>query len=149
MTNQRIQSNNPLCLGVEELQHTLIRLSKINRGYPPYNIEQTSDNCLKIILAVAGFKSEDLTITLEDNHLLINGKQHDDQDKERVYLYRGIAARSFRRSFMLDERIDVMGASLDNGLLTIDLQQLIPQKKIIAIDSQIRNTTKTIIISSL
>ena len=151
MTNHRTQSPSALCLDIKDLQHTLTRLSKINSGYPPYNIEQASNNCLKIVLAVAGFTSEDLTITLENNHLLISGKHHDNHDKERVYLYRGIAARSFRRSFMLNERIDIKSASLDNGLLTIELhlQPLIPHKKRIPIERHSHNTTKTIIIDSL
>jgi HSP20 family molecular chaperone IbpA len=88
-------------------------------GYPPYNVEQLSDNELRIILAVAGFTMADLSITVEDSQLVIRGKQTD--DAQRVYLHRGIAARQFQRSFVLAEGIKVGGAWLENGLLHVDL----------------------------
>ena len=90
-------------------------------GYPPYNIEQVGENGLRITLAVAGFDRGDLSVQLEDNQLIIRGKQTDDD--ARVYLHRGIAARQFQRSFVLAEGIAVVGASLDNGLLHVDLQR--------------------------
>jgi HSP20 family molecular chaperone IbpA len=112
--------NNPLLLGFDQFERTLDRISKNSaEGYPPYNIEQTSENGLRITLAVAGFGLDDLTIQVEDNQLVIRGKQTD--DGTRVYLHRGIAARQFIRSFVLAEGIEVTGASLDNGLLHIDL----------------------------
>src|SRR5213075_2052490 len=88
-------------------------------GYPPYNVEQLSENELRITLAVAGFAMADLTITIEENQLVIRGKQADDTD--RIYLHRGIAARQFQRTFVLAEGIEVRGAWLDNGLLHVDL----------------------------
>jgi HSP20 family molecular chaperone IbpA len=112
--------NSPLLLGFDHFERALDRVSKISSdGYPPYNIEQLGENELRITLAVAGFAMSDLGITVEDNQLVVRGKQVD--DAQRVYLYRGIAARQFQRSFVLAEGIEVNGAWLDNGLLHIDL----------------------------
>jgi HSP20 family molecular chaperone IbpA len=113
--------NSPLLLGFEHFERALDRVNKgSSDGYPPYNIEQLGDNELCITLAVAGFTMADLGITIEDNQLVIRGKQVDD-DGQRVYLHRGIAARQFQRSFVLAEGIEVRGAWLDNGLLHLDL----------------------------
>ena len=112
--------NSPLLLGFEHFERALDRVNKAaGDGYPPYNIEQLSEDSLRITLAVAGFTMDDLSITIEDNQLVIRGKQTD--DGQRVYLHRGIAARQFQRSFVLAEGIEVSGAALDNGLLHIDL----------------------------
>ena len=112
--------NSPLLLGFEPFERALDRVNKISSdGYPPYNIEQLGENELRITLAVAGFAMDDLGIRVEDNQLVVRGKQTD--DKERLYLHRGIAARQFQRSFVLAEGIEVAGAWLDNGLLHIDL----------------------------
>src|SRR5260221_2912221 len=112
--------NSPLLLGFDHFERALDRVSKVAAdGYPPYNVEQTGDNALRITLAVAGFAMDDLAIRVEDNQLVVRGKQTD--DKERVYLHRGIAARQFQRSFVLAEGIEVAGAWLDNGLLHVDL----------------------------
>jgi HSP20 family molecular chaperone IbpA len=112
--------NSPLLLGFDHFERALDRVSKVSSdGYPPYNIEQLGDNALRITLAVAGFLMSDLSITVEDNQLVVRGKQTD--DSQRVYLHRGIAARQFQRSFVLAEGIEVSGAVLDNGLLHIDL----------------------------
>lgn len=112
--------NSPLLLGFDQFERTLDRVAKAGaEGYPPYNIEQISDQQLRITLAVAGFGLSDLDIQVEDNQLTVRGKQQD--DPSRVYLYRGIAARQFQRSFVLAEGIEVVGATLDNGLLAIDL----------------------------
>ena len=112
--------NSPLLLGFDHFERTLDRISKTgSEGYPPYNIEQMSDEALRITLAVAGFAIDDLEIQIEDNQLVVRGRQKDDSD--RIYLHRGIAARQFQRSFVLAEGIEVTGASLDNGLLSIDL----------------------------
>ncbi|MDY0881759.1 Hsp20 family protein [Dongia soli] len=114
--------NSPLLLGFDHFERTLDRISKsAGEGYPPYNIEQIGDDTLRITLAVAGFALEDLDIQLEDNQLTVRGKQTD--DPTRVYLYRGIAARQFQRSFVLAEGIEVAGATLDNGLLSIELKR--------------------------
>src|SRR3954471_16523324 len=112
--------NSPLLLGFDHFERALDRVSKVSAdGYPPYNVEQTGENKLRITLAVAGFTMNDLSVQIEDNQLVVRGKQTD--DKERIYLHRGIAARQFQRSFVLAEGIEVSGASLDNGLLHIDL----------------------------
>lgn len=112
--------NSPLLLGFDHFERALDRVSKAAAdGYPPYNVEQTGDNTLRITLAVAGFTMDDLSIQVEDSQLVVRGKQAD--DKERIYLHRGIAARQFQRSFVLAEGIEVAGAWLDSGLLHIDL----------------------------
>lgn len=113
--------NNPLMLGFDQFERTLDRIAKSSgEGYPPYNIEQIGENGLRITLAVAGFAAPDLTVQIEDNQLVVRGKQIEDEPT-RVYLHRGIAARQFQRSFVLADGIEVTGASLDNGLLNIDL----------------------------
>jgi HSP20 family molecular chaperone IbpA len=112
--------NSPLLLGFEHFERALDRVNKISAdGYPPYNIEQFGENELRITLAVAGFRMSDLAITIEDNQLVIRGRQV--EEGEHVYLHRGIAARQFQRSFVLAEGIEVRGAWLDNGLLHVDL----------------------------
>ena len=114
--------NSPLLLGFDHFERTLDRIAKAGaEGYPPYNIEQVGDDRLRITLAVAGFDLDDLEIQIEDNQLTIKGRQKDDPD--RIYLYRGIAARQFQRSFVLAEGIIVNAATLDNGLLSVDLQR--------------------------
>jgi HSP20 family molecular chaperone IbpA len=112
--------SSPLLLGFDHFERALDRVSKAAAdGYPPYNVEQTGENSLRITLAVAGFSMCDLAVQIEDNQLVVRGKQTD--DKERIYLHRGIAARQFQRSFVLAEGIEVASAWLDNGLLHIDL----------------------------
>lgn len=115
--------NSPLLLGFDHFEEALERVSKAAAdGYPPYNIEQIGENGLRITLAVAGFSESDLAVRLEDNQLVVRGKQAED-DKERVYLHRGIAARQFQRSFILADGIEVVSATLDNGLLHIELRR--------------------------
>ncbi len=112
--------NSPLLLGFDHFERVLDRASKASTdGYPPYNVEQTGPNALRITLAVAGFSKDELSVSVEDDELAIAGKQADDAD--RVYLHRGIAARQFQRRFVLAQGIEVQGAALDNGLLHIDL----------------------------
>lgn len=114
--------NSPLLLGFEQVERTIDRVAKSAAdGYPPYNIERLGEHALRITLAVAGFSEADLSIRLEDNQLVVRGKQVD--DKDRVYLHRGIASRQFQRSFVLADGIEVDGATLDNGLLHIDLSR--------------------------
>ncbi len=117
--------NSPLLLGFEHFERTLDRISKMpSEGYPPYNIEQIGDDRLRITLAVAGFSDGDLSVELADDQLIVKGRQADaEEDGERVFLYRGIAARQFQRSFVLAEGLVVDGAELDNGLLHIDLRR--------------------------
>ena len=117
---------SPLLLGFDAMEKTLERIAKGNDGYPPYNIERLRPNGdtgaperLRITLAVAGFSDEELDVTTEENQLVIRGRQTD--SGERDYLYRGIAARQFQRTFVLAEGIEILGADLRNGLLSIDL----------------------------
>jgi len=127
--------NSPLLLGFDQLERTLDRLAKSAEGYPPYNIERVGENGLRITLAVAGFATEDLAIEVVESQLTVRGKQTDDGD--RVFLHRGIASRQFQRAFMLAEGIEVTGARLDNGLLSIDLVRpaLEPRIRTIRIDA--------------
>jgi len=122
--------NSPLLLGFDHFERILDRASKASaEGYPPYNIEQTGENMMQITVAVAGFTMDDLSVSTEDNQLVIRGRQQDD-GPERIYLHRGIAARQFQRSFILAEGIEIKGASLDNGLLHIDLERQVPEPEI-------------------
>ncbi len=120
--------DNPLLLGFDHFERMVERISKASGdGYPPYNIEQRGDTQLRITLAVAGFTADDLSISVEDNQLIIRGKQED--DRERAYLYRGIAARQFQRTFVLAEGIEVAGATLEDGLLHVDVTKPLPASK--------------------
>lgn len=120
-------SSYPHMLGFEQLERLLERTAKSgNEGYPPFNIEQTSDRSYRITLAVAGFAEKDLSITVEDRQLVIRGRQSDD-GMDRIYLHRGIAARQFQRSFVLADGVDVGDALIENGLLHIDLTQTLPE----------------------
>jgi HSP20 family molecular chaperone IbpA len=113
--------DHPLLLGFEEVERTVDRLTKsAGDGYPPYNIEQTGPGALRITLAVAGFAEDQLSVTIESNQLVVRGKQ-DADGGERVFLHRGIAARQFQRSFVLADGIEVGSASLEQGLLHIDM----------------------------
>lgn len=128
--------NSPLLLGFEPFEEALDRISKASAdGYPPYNVEQIGARRLRITLAVAGFAADDLDIQVHDNQLLIRGRQKD--DKGTVYLHHGIAARQFQRSFVVADGIEVVGASLDNGLLHVELERPAnePRVRTIRIDS--------------
>ncbi len=129
MTTTRVFAS-PLFLGFDHLEQMLERAAKTSSdGYPPYNIEQTGPNGLRITLAVAGFTMDDLQLTQEDNQLVIRGRQTEDV-QGRVFIHRGIAARQFQRSFVVAEGIEVKGAWLDNGLLHIDLARPQPEVKV-------------------
>jgi HSP20 family molecular chaperone IbpA len=122
--------NSPLLLGFERIERSLDRVSKASAdGYPPYNIEKLSDDRLRITLAVAGFTEDDLHVQVEGDQLVIRGKQADTDD-DRVFLHRGIATRQFQRSFVLAEGIEVVGASMDNGLLHVDLRRPVPESRV-------------------
>jgi HSP20 family molecular chaperone IbpA len=125
--------NSPLLLGFDHFERALDRVSQVSSdGYPPYNIEQVNEDALRITLAVAGFAMSELSLTVEDNQLVVRGKQSDDEN--RIYLHRGIAARQFQRSFVLAEGIEVRGAWLDNGLLHIDLTRPQPETRVRTIE---------------
>ena len=118
---------HPFLLGFEQLERLVERTAKSGTdGYPPYNIEQTSERSYRITLAVAGFTEADLSITIEDRSLVIRGRQADDS-QGRVFLHRGIAARQFQRSFVLAEGVDVGEAVMENGLLHVDLTRHVPE----------------------
>tara|TARA_B100000963_G_C22497774_1_gene612290 strand:- start:319 stop:786 length:468 start_codon:yes stop_codon:yes gene_type:complete len=139
--------NSPFLLGFEQFERTIDRISKLStETYPPYNIEQISSNLLRITIAVAGFEKQDLEINLEGNQLQIKGFKKEDND-ERIFLHRGIATRQFQRNFVLAEGIEVEGASMENGLLSVDLSQPInseESKKIEIKDSTKSNNEKLI-----
>jgi len=117
----------PHMLGFEQLERLLERSAKSgNEGYPPYNIEQTSDQSYRITLAVAGFGEANLAITVEDRQLVIRGRQSDDSEG-RVFLHRGIAARQFQRMFVLADGVEVGEAIMENGLLHVDLTRAAPE----------------------
>ena len=126
--------SSPLLLGFDEIERLVDRFGKsAGEGYPPYNIERLKASTegaetLRITLAVAGFTRDQLEITVEDKQLSIRGKQFD--DGEREYLYRGIAARQFQRTFVLADGIEVRSADLANGLLMIDLVRHEPQRMV-------------------
>jgi HSP20 family molecular chaperone IbpA len=131
--------SSPFLLGFDEIERALDRVAKASDGYPPYNIErmprdQDSPERLRITLAVAGFARDQLDVTVEENQLVIRGKQQD--DKSRQYLHRGIASRQFQRTFVLADGIEVLGADLKNGLLSVDLAR-----------PELHRTVKTISIS--
>ncbi|WP_425091816.1 Hsp20 family protein [Tropicimonas sp. S265A] len=117
---------HPFLLGFDQLERLVERTAKTgNDGYPPYNIEHASENRFRITLALAGFREEDLSITVEDRQLVIRGRQAEDTG-DRVYLHRGIATRQFQRSFVLADGVEVSGATMDHGLLHVDLQRNTP-----------------------
>ncbi|HUS98219.1 MAG TPA: Hsp20 family protein [Hyphomicrobiaceae bacterium] len=126
--------SSPLLLGFEEIERLIDRAGKSGGdSYPPYNIERLrpadgNAEMLRITLAVAGFSETDLDITIEDNQLVIRGKQTD--EAEREYLHRGIAARQFQRTFVLAEGIEVRSAALKNGLLLLDLIRHEPERQV-------------------
>ena len=124
---------SPLLLGFDHFDRLLDRVGKnSHEGYPPYNIEQVGEAQLRITLAVAGFERDELAITLEDNQLVIRGKQAD--QAEKMFLYRGIAARQFVRTFVLAEGLEIAGATLDKGLLHIDVRRPTPAVTVRTID---------------
>jgi HSP20 family molecular chaperone IbpA len=124
----RIQSlSSPFLLGFDQIERALDRVSKAADGYPPYNIERLAaaggkPERLRITLAVAGFSRDALDITVEQKELTIRGRQQDDSGNHE-YLHRGIAARQFQRTFVLADGIEVVGADLRDGLLSVDLER--------------------------
>ncbi|WP_118138368.1 Hsp20 family protein [Oceanicella sp. SM1341] len=120
-------ASHPYLLGFEQLDRLVERTAKSgNEGYPPYNIEQSGEGSYRITLAVAGFREEDLSVTIEDNQLVIRGR-NTDETEGRVFLHRGIATRQFQRAFVLAEGVEVATARLDCGLLHVDLVRHAPE----------------------
>ncbi|MFN3481806.1 Hsp20 family protein [Rhabdaerophilum calidifontis] len=130
--------SSPFLLGFDDIERALDRVAKAaSDGYPPYNIErlprdENRPERLRITLAVAGFVRDELEITLEESQLVIRGRQQD--DKTRQFLHRGIAARQFQRAFLLADGMEVLGAELQNGLLSVDLARPEPERIIRRID---------------
>jgi HSP20 family molecular chaperone IbpA len=125
--------SSPFLLGFDEIERALDRVAKAADGYPPYNIERVPrengyPERLRITLAVAGFTRDQLDVSIEESQLVIRGRQQD--DKARQYLHRGIAARQFQRTFVLADGMEVLGADLKNGLLSIDLARPTPERVI-------------------
>ncbi|MBM9594439.1 Hsp20 family protein [Roseitranquillus sediminis] len=119
--------SHPFLLGFEQLERLVERTAKTDQnGYPPYNIEQTGETAYRVTLAVAGFGADDLSITVEDNQLVIRGRTSDEPG-QRAYLHRGIAARQFQRTFVLADGVEVSGASIEHGLLHVDLMRSVPE----------------------
>lgn len=119
--------SSPFLLGFDEIERALDRVVKSAEGYPPYNIERLRRDDgraerLRITLAVAGFSPDELEVTVEDNELVIRGKQAEDQPG-REFLHRGIAARQFQRTFVLADGMEVVGADLNDGLLSVELER--------------------------
>jgi len=135
--------NSPFLLGFDDIERALDRVTRTaSDGYPPYNIERlartgTDPERLRITLAVAGFTQDQLEIVVEEQQLVIRGRQQD--DKDRQYLHRGIAARQFQRTFLLAEGMQVLGADLKNGLLSVDLARPEPERVIRRIDISVRD----------
>lgn len=134
--------SSPLLLGFDAVERTLERLSKNGDSYPPYNIERlrgTEDAAdrLRITLAVAGFCESDLEVLTEENQLIVRGRQNDDTDRD--YLHRGIAARQFQRTFVLADGMHVAGAELRNGLLAIDLERPEPERLVRKINISVKD----------
>jgi HSP20 family molecular chaperone IbpA len=127
--------SSPLLLGFDAVEKTLERIGKGGEGYPPYNIERVrgtspdgrpATDLLRITLAVAGFRPDDLEVTTEENQLTIRGRQAEEKDRE--FLHRGIAARQFQKSFLFADGMQILGAQLKNGLLLIDLARPEPER---------------------
>ena len=133
--------SSPLLLGFDAIEKTLERVAKSGDGYPPYNIERLRGqnggaDRLRITLAVAGFAESDLEVTVEDSELVVRGRQND--DTEREFLHRGIAARQFQRVFVLADGMRVSGAELKNGLLAIDLDRPEPERLVRKINISVK-----------
>lgn len=132
MTTARLSFfDSPLFLGFDQFERTLDRVRKTaQEGYPPYNIEQIGPDGLRITLAVAGFTMDHLDVEIEQNQLTIRGLQQEEaEDANRVFLHRGIASRQFQRSFILADGIEIISATLDNGLLHINMKRVVPESQ--------------------
>jgi len=120
--------DSPFLLGFEHTRQLIERAAKAaGEGYPPYNVEQTSAEAVRITLAVAGFAPDQLSVAVEDNQLIVAGRR---EGEERAFLHRGIAARGFTRSFVLADGMVVDGAALEHGLLHIDVRRPEPKRTV-------------------
>lgn len=119
--------NSSFMIGFEQLDQLLAQITKSSESFPPYNIERLSLTGLRVSIAVAGYTVKDLSVELDGNQLCVRGKQK--EDKPREFLYKGIASRSFYKSFLLAEGLEVKEVFFENGLLQIDLVQRKEEKK--------------------
>jgi HSP20 family molecular chaperone IbpA len=130
--NRTILFDSPFLLGFDHTRALIERAAKAAaEGYPPYNVEERTEGRLRISLAVAGFSPEQLSVTVDDNQLVVTGRGDKDRGPsgaDRAYLHRGIAARQFQRSFLLVDGMEVLGADLSNGLLSVDLARPEPDR---------------------
>jgi molecular chaperone IbpA len=119
-------------VGFDRLFDTLGQIAQYDAGqsYPPYNIERLDENRYRVTMAVAGFGEKDLNVEVKDGVLTVAGKQDDAQKSEnKNVLFQGIAGRAFERRFQLADHVEVRGAKLENGLLHVDLEQIVPEEK--------------------
>ncbi len=123
----RVLFNSPFLLGFEHIEKLLERSTKAD-SYPPYNVEHTGPDRLTITLAVAGFATDDLSVTVEDNQLVVSGRQG--EPEEKTFLHRGIARRQFQRSFVLADGLEVLGAEVTHGLLSIELARPVAENRV-------------------
>ena len=131
MTTRTILFDSPFLLGFEHTRALIERAAKAAAdSYPPYNVEQTDESRFCITLAVAGFSPDQLSVTVEDNPLVVSGKREGDGRGDAAYLHRGIAARGFMRSFVLADGMEVEGAALEHGLLHIEVVRLEPERHV-------------------
>jgi HSP20 family molecular chaperone IbpA len=132
--NRSLIFDSPFLLGFEHTRSLIERAAKAAaESYPPYNVEDQGDGRLRISLAVAGFSPDQLSVTVEDRQLTVTGKRDGNGKSEDAYLHRGIAARGFVRSFVLADGMVVDGATLEHGLLHIDVARPEPEKRITTI----------------
>ena len=135
MTNQLtlrsldIPSIHKFAVGFDNVFDELMRSSQLNTNYPPYNIVKHTEDTFSIELAVAGFKDGEVTITTERNQLVVKGEQVTDLDDTKEYLHKGISARNFIRTWTLADHVEVVGATSENGILTISLERKIPEEQ--------------------
>ena len=129
--NRSLIFDSPFLLGFEHTRSLIERAAKAAaESYPPYNVEDLGDVALRISLAVAGFSPDQLAVTVEDRQLVVAGRRDGGGKAEEAYLHRGIAARGFLRSFVLADGMVVDGATLEHGLLHIDLVRPEPEKRV-------------------
>lgn len=130
--SQRVVFDSPFLLGFEHTRALIERTAKAaSEGYPPYNVEQTGEHAVRITLAVAGFTPDQLSVTVEDEQLIVRGER---EGEDRSFLHRGIAARAFSRTFVLADGMQVTGAALEHGLLHVDVSRPEPERRVQTID---------------
>jgi molecular chaperone IbpA len=114
-------------VGFDQLFNRLEQAVEAGNGYPPYNIERSDETHYRISIAVAGFGEKDLSVEVKDGVLTVGGKR--EEPEKQTYLHQGIAGRAFERRFQLAEHVEVRSAKLENGLLHIDLERVVPEEK--------------------